>query len=77
MKTINIYGRPNSEACNALIKLLILKRVNFKLFNIENDKEAYIEFLKITNGDIEPPVMTDESGNILILTDDEPDENIA
>jgi arsenate reductase-like glutaredoxin family protein len=71
MKTINIYGSPNSKACNTLIKLLILRRVNFKLFNIENDKEAYAEFLKITNGDIKPPVMTDESGNILTLIDNE------
>ena len=55
MKTIRIFGRSDSKKCNEAIRGLILKRINFKLYNIETDKDAYNEFLIIAGHNAEVP----------------------
>lgn len=68
MTGIKIYGKPDSKECADLIRRLILKRVSFELFNIENDKSAYEKLLKLT-GNPETPVMLNEDNTVISIKD--------
>ncbi|MCL4542368.1 MAG: hypothetical protein M1458_01310 [Deltaproteobacteria bacterium] len=63
---IKIYGRANTgmPEVEAFIKEFLLKRENFKLYNIDNDEAAYLEFLDITKGDANPP-------HVLVINEEE------
>ncbi len=67
MKTIRIFGRSDSKKCNEAIRRLILKRINFKLYNIDTDKDAYKEFLIIAGHDAEVPCIIDENNRNITL----------
>jgi hypothetical protein len=67
MKTIRIFGRSDSKKCNEAIRGLILKRINFKLYNIETDKDAYNEFLIIAGHNAEVPCIIDENNRNITL----------
>ncbi len=69
MKIIRIFGRADSKKCNEAIRRLILKRINFKLHNIETDKDAYNEFLRIAGCNAEIPFITDENNYNIKLDD--------
>ena len=62
------YGRLGSgmPAVEGLIREFLLKRESFKLYNIDNFEQAYIEFSDITRGDINAPevLVIDEKGDI-------------
>ncbi|MCL4321916.1 MAG: hypothetical protein M0016_06465 [Deltaproteobacteria bacterium] len=65
---VKIYGRLGSgmPAVEGLIREFLLKRESFKLYNIDNFEQAYIEFSDITRGDINAPevLVIDEKGDI-------------
>jgi hypothetical protein len=69
MKIIRIFGCSDSKKCNEAIRGLILKRINFKLHNIETDKDAYNEFLSIAGCNAEIPFITDENNYNIKLDD--------
>lgn len=65
---VKIYGRSGSgmPRVEGLIKEFLLKRESFKLYNIDNDRAAYLEFMDIAGGNVKPPLILiiDEKGNI-------------
>ena len=68
MTGIKIYGKPDSKECTNLIRQLILKRLSFELFNIENDRSVYEKLLKLT-GDPEIPLILDEHDKVISIED--------
>ncbi len=65
---IKIYGcvGTRAEEVEALIRKFLFKKESFKLYNIDNDEAAYLEFLDITKGNAELPavLVIDEEENI-------------
>jgi hypothetical protein len=69
MKIIRVFGRSDSKKCNEAIRGLIFKRINFKLYNIETDKDAHDEFLLIAGRSAEVPFIIDENNCNITLDD--------
>ncbi len=72
MTGIKIYGKPDSKECANLIRQLILKRLSFELFNIENEGPVYEKFLKLTGNlaeNPEIPLILDEHDKVISVED--------